>query len=99
MPAKKTSDTPGCLVTVGVLLVLGTLLYSRFHREERPQPMPPARPQTLLAEHAEEWPCDEAPTCPEIDSCERAQYYLEECGIERLDRDGDGFACEATCRD
>jgi len=31
-------------------------------------------------------------------SCEEAQFYLHECGLSKLDRDGDGVPCEALCK-
>lgn len=36
--------------------------------------------------------------CGEMDSCEEAQFYLHECGLSKLDRDGDGVPCEALCK-
>lgn len=35
--------------------------------------------------------------CKEMDSCEEARYHLEHCGMDRLDRDGDGVPCESLC--
>jgi hypothetical protein len=36
--------------------------------------------------------------CKEMSSCEEALFYLTECGLTRLDRDGDGVPCESLCR-
>jgi endonuclease YncB( thermonuclease family) len=36
--------------------------------------------------------------CREMASCAEARFYLEQCGLSRLDRDGDGVACEDLCR-
>jgi len=36
--------------------------------------------------------------CREMTSCEEARYHLRECGLTRLDGDGDGVPCEAICR-
>ena len=30
-------------------------------------------------------------------SCQEARFYLEECGLTRLDSDGDGVPCETVC--
>ncbi len=30
--------------------------------------------------------------------CEEAKFYLTQCGLTRLDRDGDGVPCESLCR-
>lgn len=35
--------------------------------------------------------------CKQMISCEEARYYLEVCGVHRLDRDNDGIACESIC--
>jgi hypothetical protein len=36
--------------------------------------------------------------CGEMESCAEARFYLEECGLARLDGDGDGVPCESICR-
>jgi len=36
--------------------------------------------------------------CRETTSREEARFYLERCGLTRLDGDGDGVACEGLCR-
>ena len=35
--------------------------------------------------------------CREMSSCTEARFYLEQCRVTRLDRDGDGVACEDLC--
>lgn len=35
--------------------------------------------------------------CKEMSSCAEARFYLEQCGISRLDRDKDGIPCENVC--
>lgn len=35
--------------------------------------------------------------CGEMNSCGEANYYLNECGVYRLDGDGDGVPCESLC--
>ena len=35
--------------------------------------------------------------CGQMNSCEEANYYLNQCGLGRLDGDGDGVPCESTC--
>lgn len=42
--------------------------------------------------------CGSKRTCGEMDSCEEARYYLTNCGLNRLDGDGDGTPCESLCR-
>ena len=35
--------------------------------------------------------------CGEMDSCAEANFYLNQCGLGRLDGDGDGVPCEKIC--
>lgn len=41
--------------------------------------------------------CGKKRHCSEMTSCEEARHYLEKCGIETMDGDGDGMPCEALC--
>ena len=41
--------------------------------------------------------CGEKRTCKEMVSCAEARFYLVECGLGRLDGDGDGVPCEGKC--
>jgi len=36
--------------------------------------------------------------CSQMSSCEEAYFYLEKCGVKRLDRDRDGIPCEKICK-
>jgi hypothetical protein len=36
--------------------------------------------------------------CNQMASCEEARFYLTQCGLTRLDSDGDGVPCESLCR-
>lgn len=42
--------------------------------------------------------CGEKRTCREMVNCVEARFYLTECGVTRLDGDGDGTPCESKCR-
>ncbi|MDB5469667.1 MAG: micrococcal nuclease [Caulobacter sp.] len=42
--------------------------------------------------------CGAARTCGQMKSCEEATFHLRQCGLSRLDRDGDGIPCESLCR-
>jgi hypothetical protein len=42
--------------------------------------------------------CGGKTKCGDMVSCEEAQFYLHECGLSKLDRDGDGVPCEALCK-
>ena len=36
--------------------------------------------------------------CKDMADCEEAKFYLTQCGLTRLDRDGDGVPCESLCK-
>ncbi|MFZ2452597.1 MAG: thermonuclease family protein [Methylovulum miyakonense] len=42
--------------------------------------------------------CGGKTLCGQMDSCEEARHYLNECGLTRLDRDHDGVPCESICK-
>lgn len=41
--------------------------------------------------------CGSKRYCKEMSSCEEAKFYLMQCGLSRLDGDGDGIPCEILC--
>jgi hypothetical protein len=41
--------------------------------------------------------CGGKRVCGQMNSCTEAMHYLNECGLSRLDRDGDGIPCESIC--
>ena len=49
-------------------------------------------------EVSQKYTCGSKHYCKEMTSCEEAMFYLKECGLTRLDRDGDGVPCEALCQ-
>lgn len=42
--------------------------------------------------------CGLKTVCREMNNCAEARHYLNDCGLSRLDRDGDGVPCESICR-
>jgi len=42
--------------------------------------------------------CGTKSTCSQMSSCSEARFYLNQCGMDRLDRDHDGIPCEKICR-
>ncbi|WP_246167820.1 thermonuclease family protein [Propionivibrio limicola] len=52
----------------------------------------------VLAKASGKFSCNGKSYCREMTSCEEAQFYLNSCGVSRLDRDRDGVACETLCR-
>lgn len=55
-------------------------------------------PKKQTKQKSERFSCDGRPTCKQISSCAEARFYLEECGLTKLDRDHDGIPCESLCR-
>ena len=41
--------------------------------------------------------CGEKDRCSQMTSCDEANYHLNQCGLGRLDGDGDGVPCESIC--
>ena len=41
--------------------------------------------------------CGAKAYCREMASCEEARFFLRQCGLTRLDGDGDGLPCERIC--
>jgi endonuclease YncB( thermonuclease family) len=41
--------------------------------------------------------CVGRPRCGDLRSCDDAYFYLRQCGLDRLDGDGDGVPCERLC--
>lgn len=58
-------------------------------RAEKPVPETPPK---------DAYDCDAKRYCNQMTSCEEAKYYLEHCGLSRLDGDKDGIPCESLCR-
>ena len=42
--------------------------------------------------------CGGKTKCSQMSNCEEARFYLNNCGLSRLDRDHDGNPCESLCR-
>ena len=54
-----------------------------------------ARPvQTLKSNDAS---CGSKHLCRQMDSCDEAMHYLNDCGVASLDGDDDGTPCESIC--
>jgi len=51
----------------------------------------PATPKNSIPA---DYQCDEKTTCSQMNSCQEAKFYLQDCGLNRLDRDRDGIPCE-----
>ena len=56
----------------------------------------PATPAPVAA-NPSGWTCGVKTTCGQMSSCEEATFYLTQCGVKRLDGDGDGIPCASLC--
>ena len=65
-----------------------------WRRGERRSNMPAlaSAPQTAS------FTCGQKTYCREMSSCAEARFYLQRCGLTRIDGDGDGVPCENICR-
>ncbi|MFA6188789.1 MAG: DNA/RNA non-specific endonuclease [Sulfuricurvum sp.] len=57
---------------------------------------PPKSASAPVAQASQQ--CEGKKTCKEMSSCAEARFYLTQCGVSRLDGDGDGMPCEKLCR-
>jgi len=46
---------------------------------------------------SERFSCDGKDKCKQMSTCAEAKFYLNECGIRKLDKDKDGTPCESLC--
>ncbi len=66
-----------------------------------PAPVPAAPVPTTpapVAANPSGWTCGTKTTCGQMTSCDEAKFYLNPCGVKRLDGDGDGIPCASLCR-
>lgn len=72
-----------------------------FRKGIRKQPKPEAKVEVetvaLPAQQVGGFTCGSKRFCKDMDSCDEARFYLNSCGISRLDRDHDGVPCESLC--
>ncbi len=73
-------------------------------KEDATTPAPPvAEPATPKADVAggksesSGLSCSGKRFCKQMNSCEEATFYLNKCGVNRLDGDHDGVPCESLC--
>lgn len=63
-----------------------------------PTQEPQGQSRTVIPDNSGRFSCAGKTLCGEMTSCEEANYYLTNCGLERLDGDKDGVPCETLCR-
>ncbi|MFY9261987.1 MAG: thermonuclease family protein [Gallionella sp.] len=60
------------------------------YQESAPAPTPIAAAPRGMS-------CGNKKYCNQMTTCEEAKYYLNQCGVKRLDGNGDGVPCENLC--
>jgi|GEM_PF-683068 len=63
-----------------------------------PAPATPVPAVSTPTASPQGWTCGAKTTCKQMTSCEEATFYLTQCGVKRLDGDGDGVPCASLCR-
>lgn len=63
----------------------------------RPKKKEEEKPKPKVKKASSEFSCGGKRFCKHMNSCAEARFYLNECGLGRLDRDKDGIPCEKLC--
>jgi endonuclease G len=66
--------------------------------EASPEPACPIPAKETADEVAGFGSCGSKKTCSKMSSCAEAKYFLNVCGVSRLDANKDGIPCEAICK-
>ena len=53
----------------------------------------------LIAAAQPKYVCGKKRYCKQMTSCDEAKHYMTQCGLDKLDSDGDGSPCENVCGD
>lgn len=57
----------------------------------------PVYTPTVIPTSNSSYTCGAKKYCKDMSTCEEAKYYLNVCGLNRLDGDSDGTPCETIC--
>lgn len=77
------------IIKIATITVIMIGMTSLIGAEKKPQKEPKQK--------SERFSCEGKDKCKEMSSCAEAKFYLNECGVGRLDRDKDGTPCESIC--
>ena len=70
--------------------------YAAIFGKAAPAVPAPATPAPVAA-NPSGWTCGTKTACGQMSRCEEAKFYLSQCGVKRLDGDGDGVPCASLC--
>lgn len=75
--------------------------WRRGNRQESASPpsfeRTPVEAPARIAAAGVDFQCGAKRTCGQMASCAEARFHLTQCGLSRLDKDGDGVPCESLC--
>lgn len=63
--------------------------------EPKPKAVEPVKPKPQPKQRDAQ--CGSKRYCKQMSNCAEAKFYLNQCGLDRLDRDRDGIPCESIC--
>lgn len=73
---------------------------SNYKPKPKQQVIPKSQPpidKPAVVKRAKGFSCDGKSTCGQMNSCAEARFYLNSCGVRKLDKDDDGIPCESIC--
>jgi hypothetical protein len=82
-------------MALGLVLALATLPCLAQQKPHKKHPK--AKPAATSASNGDGYTCTGKHKCSEMANCEEATFYLNQCGVKKLDRDNDGVPCESLC--
>ena len=71
--------------------------YRKTHHTPPPVNKQGATPGSKLSRDAIRPACGKKHYCSQMVTCEEARFYLTQCKVATLDKDGDGTPCESLC--
>lgn len=81
------------IVTALVLLILWIM--SKNEPPLKPEKIDLVAQEKIPKErHTLQINCTDKTTCKQMTSCQEALFYLNQCGVKKLDRDNDAIPCE-----
>ena len=84
----------GGILMLLALAVIGVYGYTQYGRHSVPNERNAPDIPMQLAAPVPHFSCDGRTRCPQMSSCEEAQYFLRNCPNTKMDGDRDGVPCE-----
>ncbi len=84
-----------------IAVIVGAFIYFAKSGGSIPLPLSTSTPKVNISPSAspQKYQCAGKTRCSEMNSCEEATFYLQNCPNVQIDGDGDGIPCEKQwCR-